>query len=92
MAVYKLMVVSPFEKYKRGDYIYEQEFVEKILDPNSPFHEYNNKVRKILLSENEKKVYGKPEKVKSGDAHEKPLRIESIKDDGNKSSKPYRRI
>lgn len=49
-AKYKLMVVNPFENYKRGDEIVDQEVVNKILDVNnSEFHGYEPHVRRVLL-------------------------------------------
>jgi hypothetical protein len=90
--MYKLMVVGAFESFKRGDYIYDQEMICKIYNPNDLMHGYIHKVRKMYLTEKEKQQYLAP---KPNDVIESPvkaqetpiMKMESIKDERNKPSK-----
>lgn len=60
MPAYKLVVVSPFESFKRGDLIYDQDLVEKICNPKSELHEYERNVRRVLMNDVEMQQYVAP--------------------------------
>jgi len=53
---YKLVVIHPFENYKRGDVILDQNVVQDILDPANTWHSYEGNVRRVMLSEDEMNV------------------------------------
>jgi hypothetical protein len=44
---YKLVVVSPFNDYKRGDEITDQEVVKNILDKDHEHHSFDAHVRRV---------------------------------------------
>lgn len=48
---YKLVVVSPFGDYRRGDVIYDRKVVDAILDTNNlEMHQLDQNVRRVPLS------------------------------------------
>lgn len=50
MSAYKLVVVDPFENYKRGDEIYDPFIVSNILNANHDMHCYDRHVRRVVKS------------------------------------------
>lgn len=81
MSAYKLVVVNPFENYKRGDQILDPEIVKKICDEKDPMHEYERFVRRVMLSDIEKQQYIAP--IPENNPPElppnEPIKISSIK-------------
>jgi hypothetical protein len=86
MTAFKLVVIDPFENYKRGDQIMDQKLINNILDPESEIHHYERHTRRVLMSEIEKQQYvapisenKAPESVTPiSDSVEASLNIESI--------------
>lgn len=79
MHTYKLVVVDPFENYKRGDQIFDQDIINKILDEKNEMHAYDRNVRRVLLSDDEKQIYAEQSKVektkKEEPAKEEPVPV-----------------
>lgn len=50
---YKLVVVTPFNDYKRGDAIIDQAIVSAILDVTHEMHVYDANVRRVALNAEE---------------------------------------
>lgn len=67
---FKLVVISPFDNYKRGDQIINQDAVKKIIDDGF----YAHHCRKVYL-----RACEKPLAIASAEG-ETVLNIESIKD------------
>ena len=57
MHTYKLVVVDPFDNYRRGDQIFDQDIISQILDEKNEMHVYDRNVRRVLLSDDEKQIY-----------------------------------
>lgn len=86
MTAFKLVVVDPFENYKRGDQITDEQLINNILNPDSDIHHYERHTRRVLMSEIEKQQYVAPLTENKApentphvsDAMETSLNIESI--------------
>lgn len=92
LPTHKLVVVSPFENYKRGDQIFDQNLIDKMSDETNPLHENIRFVRRVLMSEVERQQYVPSTPANLPPAHsenqpeenqETMLKIESIKEEIN---------
>ena len=83
MTAYKLVVVDPFDNYKRGDQILDQNIVKNILNTEHDMHSYDRHVRRVSLSKeemlalNDKSNHEMPKKEIEEDA---TIKIESVND------------
>lgn len=94
MSNYKLIVVSPFNDFKKGDQIMDASIIDKILDPSHEMHEHDGKCRRVLKSSVEKQMYIAPTPENSMPANSEPkpadaaINIESINSKAQNFSKP----
>lgn len=66
---YKLVVVSPFGDYRKGDVIYDRKVVDAILDQNNKeAHQLENSVRRVPLSLEELDIVLKQQMAEKVDA------------------------
>lgn len=81
MSAYKLVVVDPFENYKRGDQIIDPKIVKNICDDTHDMHHYDRHVRRVMMSEIEKQQYivPSPENIPPEPAKENIEKLKSIK-------------
>ena len=73
---YKLVVVTPFNDYQRGDEITDQSVIDNILDAEHEMHHHESHVRRVTL-ENQDQDKNKPD-LKEED---KNLTLSTIKDE-----------
>lgn len=57
MSDYKLVVMSPFNNYRRGSEIRDQVIVNSILDKSNSMHSFSANCRKVKLLEVDKQQY-----------------------------------
>jgi len=83
MSTYKLIVVSAFGKYRKGDRITDQKIISQILDKNNSMSDNKRNCRLVFLKDvekqNEENQKIEVEKKESPLEEEKSILLKSIK-------------